>query len=212
MELIKKLNKIQQNLSVPKNQENNFGHYKYRSCEDILEAVKPLLKDDLILTISDEVINLGNKFYVKAKVELRDKNETIGNTAYAREPEVQKGMNEAQITGSTSSYARKYALNGLFCIDDTKDADTFDNTKQTSKPASGAVQNSVNKLNNYQKTDMPWITDELFEDAIKKSVEAKVFKIGTEPKEVMKVLRLKYAVAKKYEAMIEQAINKYAVS
>ncbi len=124
---MKKLNEIQQKLKAPKNQKNSFGNYNYRSCEDILEAVKPLL-GTATLVITDEIINLGNRYYVKATVILKDDKEEVSNTSYAREAEVKKGMDESQITGATSSYARKYALNGLFLIDDTKDADTMDNT------------------------------------------------------------------------------------
>ena len=131
-ELQKKLNKIQKDLKAPKNQENSFGHYSYRSCEDILEAIKPLL-DGLVITISDEIVNIGDRFYVKATVKLIDGDKSIKATAYAREALTKKGMDEAQITGSASSYARKYALNGLFAIDDTKDADTQDN-KDTKPP------------------------------------------------------------------------------
>ena len=134
MELIKKLNKIQQELKAPKNQKNNFGNYKYRSCEDILEAVKPLLVD-CVLTIEDEMVSFGtetdNRFYVQATAIIRDDKDKIKITAYAREAQNKKKMDEAQITGSASSYARKYALNGLFLIDDTKDADTMNNTPQT---------------------------------------------------------------------------------
>lgn len=120
---MKLLNKIQKELKAPKNQYNNFGKYSYRNCEDILEAVKPLL-GDATLIISDEVVNIGNHNYVKATAILKNGDEIESTTAYAREAEEQKGMNDSQITGSTSSYARKYALNGLFCIDDTKDSDT----------------------------------------------------------------------------------------
>lgn len=117
------LNKIQKELKAPKNQFNSFGKYNYRNCEDILEAVKPLL-GDATLTISDEVVNIGLHNYVKATATLKDGDETESTTAYAREALEQKGMNDSQLTGSTSSYARKYALNGLFCIDDTKDSDS----------------------------------------------------------------------------------------
>lgn len=127
---MKILNKIQQQLKAPKGQRNSFGNYNYRSCEDILEAVKPLL-DNATLIIEDEIVMLGERFYVKATATLREDNTTIhSSTAYAREPLEKKGMDSAQITGATSSYARKYALNGLFCIDDTKDADTKDNTEE----------------------------------------------------------------------------------
>lgn len=119
-----KLVKIQQNLKAPKAQFNAFGKYNYRSCEDIIEAVKPLVHaEGLTLLISDEVVCVGTKNYVKATVGISDGVKPIEVTAYAREADAQKGMNEAQITGSASSYARKYALNGLFAIDDTKDVD-----------------------------------------------------------------------------------------
>ena len=125
---MKELNKIQQGLHAPKGQKNTFGNYKYRSCEDILEAVKPLLGES-ILTLTDEMVEIGDRIYVKATATLKG-NDTIETvSAYARESETKKGMDDSQITGSASSYARKYALNGLFCIDDTKDADTMDNTK-----------------------------------------------------------------------------------
>jgi hypothetical protein len=113
---------IQQKIKAPKNQRNDFGKYNYRSCEDILEAVKPLL-GDCILTISDEIIQIGERYYVRAVVTLQDGEAKHVVTAYAREEETKKGMDAAQITGAASSYARKYALNGLFLIDDTKDAD-----------------------------------------------------------------------------------------
>jgi hypothetical protein len=128
------LNKIQQELKAPKGQRNSFGNYNYRSCEDIMEAVKPLLGIG-VLVVSDEIVNIGERYYVKAKAQLNNgEDEDSANrewncTAFAREPLTKKGMDEAQITGATSSYARKYALNGLFAIDDTKDADTMDNSK-----------------------------------------------------------------------------------
>ncbi len=128
------LQKIQQELKAPKNQFNSFGKYNYRSCEDILEGVKPLLdKYNMTLTISDEMIEVGGRVYVKATAELQDHETKDRITVHgcAREPEDRKGMDDSQITGATSSYARKYALNGLFCIDDTKDADTQDNRSQT---------------------------------------------------------------------------------
>lgn len=129
-----KLQAIQSDLKAPKNQRNNFGNYNYRSCEDILEAVKPLLKGHgLTLVINDEVVNIGAHNYVKATATLSDGAEKIDATAYAREAETKKGMDDSQITGATSSYARKYALNGLFAIDDTKDADTQDNRQQAPK-------------------------------------------------------------------------------
>lgn len=134
--IITKLATIQKELKAPKNQFNKFGNYKYRSCEDILESLKGLLKKTKTsLKISDELVLLGDRFYVKATATLYDleSEEKIENTAYAREEETKKGMDGSQITGTASSYARKYALNGLFLIDDTKDADTNEYHKQTNK-------------------------------------------------------------------------------
>ena len=122
---MKELTLIQTSLKAPKSQRNNFGNYNYRSCEDILEAVKPLLaQHDCTLTISDDIILVGERFYIKATATVKNSTgESESTTAFAREAESKKGMDESQITGSASSYARKYALNGLFAIDDTKDAD-----------------------------------------------------------------------------------------
>jgi len=128
---------IQSGLKAPKSQFNNFGKYNYRNLEDILEGVKPLLKSEgATLTISDEIVSLGDRFYVKAKAILTDieTGESISNIAYAREELTKKGMDASQLTGSTSSYARKYSLNGLFAIDDSKDADNFDNTNKPQEP------------------------------------------------------------------------------
>lgn len=131
-EFIKKVAEIQLKLKAPKSQRNTFGNYNYRNQEDILEAVKPLL-GNLVLSVSDEIVEVGGRVYVKATSTITDGENTISNTAFAREPEIQKGMNEAQITGSASSYARKYSLNGLFLIDDTKDADSMDNSGKEQK-------------------------------------------------------------------------------
>lgn len=126
-----KLAAIQVNLNAPKGQRNNFGNYNYRSCEDIVEAVKPLL-NGLSLIISDEMVNIGDRYYVKATAGITDGEHKITATAFAREPDGRKGMDDAQVTGATSSYARKYALNGLFAIDDQADADTQDNSQAIS--------------------------------------------------------------------------------
>ena len=128
------LKKIQQELKAPKSQRNNFGNYNYRSCEDILEAVKPLLaKHNAMLTLEDELVQVGERYYIKATATFTDGKEPITATAFAREAETKKGMDDSQITGTASSYARKYALNGLFLIDDTKDADTDEYAKSTKK-------------------------------------------------------------------------------
>lgn len=122
---------IQSELKAPKGQFNKFGKYSYRSLEDINEAVKPLLAEEgLRLTISDETVMLGERIYIKATATLSDGHEELSVSGYAREAETKKGMDESQITGTASSYARKYALNGLFLIDDTKDADTDENRNE----------------------------------------------------------------------------------
>lgn len=134
---MKELIIIQEKLKAPKSQYNSFGKYNYRNCEDILEAVKPFLKEtETYLTIQDDIVFIGARYYVKATARLYSSQGTIiaETSAFAREEDVQKGMNASQITGSASSYARKYALNGMFCIDDTKDADTT-NTHGKEEPA-----------------------------------------------------------------------------
>jgi hypothetical protein len=131
------LNKIQCELKAPKTQMNKFGGYAYRSCEDILEAVKPLLqKYEAVLTIGDEIIAVADRIYVKATATLKGKDGEVSVNAYAREPASKKGSDESQITGAASSYARKYALNGLFAIDDAKDADAT-NTHEDARDKKG---------------------------------------------------------------------------
>lgn len=143
-----KLLKIQKELKAPKSQLNAFGKYNYRSCEDILEAVKPLL-EGVGLCLSDEMVLIGDRYYVKATVKLYDGDEVICVTAYAREELDKKGMDSSQITGAASSYARKYALNGLFLIDDTTDSDATnkkkkdDDTVNKVKNLTDAVKNSA---------------------------------------------------------------------
>lgn len=127
-----KLIAVQSALKAPKGQYNSFGKYNYRSCEDILEAVKPHLKTNgLALVVKDEIIEIAGRVYVKATAQVLDENGAeISTTAFAREPNEKKGMDDSQVTGSSSSYARKYALNGLFAIDDNKDADTDEEHNQ----------------------------------------------------------------------------------
>jgi hypothetical protein len=139
---IMKLTTIQNELKAPKNQLNKFGGYNYRNCEDILEALKPLLlKHNSAVTLSDELVMVGDRFYVKATATLHcfsdNDIDTISVSAYAREDESKKGMDASQVTGASSSYARKYALNGLFAIDDTKDSDatnTGSNSSESKTP------------------------------------------------------------------------------
>jgi len=129
-----KLEQVQQTLKAPKNQYNSFGKYHYRSCEDILEGLKePLIKVHAVVTISDEIISVGDRIYVKATAKFTDGTDSVENTAYAREELEKKGMDASQITGAASSYARKYALNGLFLIDDNKDADATNKGEEKPK-------------------------------------------------------------------------------
>ena len=128
--LTEKLFDVQQNLKAPKGQYNEFGKYKYRSAEDILEAVKSVLPAGVVIKMEDSIELIGNRFYVKSTAIIMDSNDHISSVAFAREAESGKGMSEPQLTGSASSYARKYALNGLFCIDDAKDDDTTGGKKK----------------------------------------------------------------------------------
>jgi len=145
------LQKIQSELKVPKSQYNSFGKYNYRSCEDILEAVKPVLaQKELSLIISDDLINFGERFYVRATAIIYDKDgQVVGQaSALAREAQSRKGMDESQLTGATSSYARKYALNGLFALDDTKDADATNkgNDKQQKQQITKVNEKFLQKM------------------------------------------------------------------
>ena len=135
---------VQAELKAPKGQHNSFGKYDYRSAEDIIEAVKPLLKENgLFLTMSDDIVQIGDRYYVKATVSVTDivTGESVQTSALAREAAQKKGMDESQVTGTASSYARKYALNGLLAIDDNRDADTDEYQQQTSKAHAKASQN-----------------------------------------------------------------------
>lgn len=184
LSLQERLLKVQEELKAPKGQYNSFGKYKYRSCEDILESVKPLLvKYNLTLTLNDELENIGERYYIKAtaKILLAEKElednrlqKYIANTAYAREDESKKGMDGSQITGTASSYARKYALNGLFLIDDTKDADIDeykqqqgeeltlkDKIKKYGQKASIKLQAVGKKLSDLTEEEMKQLLEEL---------------------------------------------------
>lgn len=149
MGIYDKLLNIQQKLNAPKNQRNNFGNYNYRSCEDILEAVKPLLKENkCILKLTDEIVLKGDRYYIESTAMLTDieTGEKESSKGQAREEENKKGMDGSQITGASSSYARKYALNGLFCIDDNKDSDSTNTHGKTSdKPKKENTAQQQNK-------------------------------------------------------------------
>jgi hypothetical protein len=153
--LFEALSKIQKEMKAPKSQFNAFGKYKYRSCEDILEAVKPFL-NGTVLYISDEMVLIGDRYYLKATATLRNGDEAVSVTAYAREEVEKKGMDSSQITGAASSYARKYALNGLFLIDDTKDSDaTNEHGKGAGdeKPKGSQVEQLKDKLGGNDAAD-----------------------------------------------------------
>lgn len=145
------LQSIQQSLVTPKGQYNSFGKYSYRSAEDILEALKPILQEhDAVLILQDGIVQIGDRYYVEATATLYAVGETIGTTAYAREDDSKKGMDGSQVTGSASSYARKYALNGLFMIDDNKDPDTDEYHNQNSQ-AGRTSQKPAQKTNSKQE-------------------------------------------------------------
>lgn len=164
------LSEIQRTLEAPKNQFNKFGNYKYRNCEDILSAVKPLLEGS-ILTLNDDIVNIGVRFYVKATAKFIDAEGKVTEvSAFAREEDSKKGFDASQLTGSTSSYARKYALNGLFLIDDTKDADTGDNRDKGKKQPSGMNQapppENMNQTPATINTDQCTFINDLFNEHV----------------------------------------------
>lgn len=182
MSIYQKLLDIQTELKAPKGQFNSFGNYKYRSCEDILEALKPLCnKHKVVLTVSDQLENIGDRYYIRATARLTDIEtlDTTNNTAYAREEESKKGMDGSQITGTASSYARKYALNGLFCIDDTKDADTDEYKKRENK----AIEKEEREMKKLAEKPI----DDKQIDILKKTIE----KYGVEDDELFGIL-MKY--------------------
>ena len=185
---------IQQGLKAPKGQYNSFGKYHYRSCEDILEAVKELLGDQsCILNISDELVLIGDRYYVKATATITNsEGKSVSTTAFAREPIDKKGMDESQITGMASSYARKYALNGLFCIDDTKDADTMDNTNGQSAPAPKEEKKEDNR---------PWMTEKNLHDILARIEGGDIA--------VVDLANEHYRMKKEYREQIVQAVRKH---
>ena len=184
---------IQSELKAPKSQYNSFAKYNYRSCEDILEAVKPILaKYKVSLTISDEVVLVGDRFYIKATASLSNGNQAITSYGFAREPEQKKGLDESQITGMASSYARKYALNGLFCIDDTKDADTMDNTNGHSAPAPKEEKKEDNR---------PWMTEKNLHDILARIEGGDIA--------VVDLANEHYRMKKEYREKIVAAVREY---
>lgn len=198
-----KLMLIQASLKAPKNQKNAFGGYNYRSCEDILEAVKPLLYDtQTTLTVSDEMVSVGDRIYVKATAILKDAEtwEIIEtNSAYARESESKKWMDDSQITWSTSSYARKYALNWLFCIDDVKDADAT-NDHWKSKAVEKAVSNTEKVVKANAENPQGW-----FQKAVSNT---KFMKDCLDEDDRIKQIKGKYTVDEITEAQLRSAYKK----
>lgn len=153
---IQKILSVQCELKAPKGQFNKFGNYAFRSCEDILEAVKPLLKaQGLLLFLTDEIIMVGDRYYVKATATVTDGNESLSNNGNAREEENKKGADQSQITGASSSYARKYALNGLFCIDDNKDSDATNNGEKKEQTLEYALA-CIAAANDYDSLVKAW--------------------------------------------------------
>jgi len=153
---------VQAKLKAPKNQRNTFGNYNYRSCEDILEALKQIINPDgYSIHLTDTVEAIGGRVYVKAVATLTNGQESYTSTAYAREEETKKGMDGSQITGAASSYARKYALNGLFAIDDTKDADA---TNTHGKEEAPQTQHTPTT----QQTELPWMTEKQYTELLRR--------------------------------------------
>ncbi len=203
-----KLSEIQQKLKAPKSQLNKFGGYKYRNCEDILETLKPLLGAST-LTLSDEVVCVGNRNYVKATAKIQTYNEGFNSpfettevTAYACEASERKGMDSSQITGAASSYARKYALNGLFLIDDTKDADSDENASESPKTAPTAKQTpEAGKEQFMAETEIQEVQKGQIKDLMKSLKEP------TTKQNVMKLTGLEM-VPENYKAIIEKLRTK----
>lgn len=167
---------VQQELKAPKSQNNSFGKYKYRSTEDIVEAVKPLLAENgLILNMTDEVMQVANRIYIKATVSVIDiaNGDVVASSALARESESKKGMDDSQVTGTASSYARKYALNGLFAIDDTRDADT-------------------NEYHNQQQNKNGVLSSKEERNAIMRSLNSAVFSAGASKDDLVKIAKVKF--------------------
>lgn len=193
---MKELIMIQQGLKAPKGNYNSFGKYNYRSCEDILEAVKPLLAEQsCTLVITDDIMMIGDRFYVKATATLTNSEGAKEvATAFAREQDSKTGMDSSQLTGATSSYARKYALNGLFCIDDTKDADTMDNTNEGHAPAAQSKQ----------EDNRPWMSEKQLLSALER-ISAGIL-------ETEKMCKDTFRMKKEYREKIEVAVHAYKVA
>ena len=210
--IYEKLSEIQQELKAPKGQYNSFGKYKYRSCEDILEAVKPICaKHKTTLVLIDSISEVNGRFYVAAQARLNDceSNSAVTATAYAREPEKKTGMDESQITGTASSYARKYALNGLFCIDDTKDADTDEYKQQEKKekpskePLRYPCHDEQNDLNYTHKSRYDYTCQDCGQPILPHNHGGKLYSVGDISKGAVK----KYGVPLCWGCMDKRKAN-----
>ena len=203
---------VQAELKAPKGQHNSFGKYDYRSAEDIIEAVKPLLKENgLFLNMSDDIVLIGDRYYIKATVKVVDivTGESVQTSALAREAAQKKGMDESQVTGTASSYARKYALNGLFAIDDTKDADTDQYKQQTSgyqTAQNGAVRAQNAKPNNYTKAPVKASQNEDLM-AAKRQLKTEVDRIGCTWDEVKAISSMKIGKTETKKMSVDE-VNK----
>jgi len=191
MELKTRLAEVQQALKAPKSEWNDFSRYPYRTGENIIEAVKPILSG-LLLTISDEVVAVGDRIYVKATARIEFGSESIEVCGWARESLAKKGMDDSQITGSTSSYARKYALNGLFLIDDAKDADSMDN-RQKNEPVKSERQDDVKWYNDFDRQKSQMLdklrSGEQTAEGIIQSLKKSGYKLSGKTEQAIKALK-----------------------
>lgn len=192
-EFYEKVSAIQTELKAPKSQFNEFGNYSYRNCEDILEAVKPLLCG-LIVIIDDDIVQVGDRFYVKSTATITDGDNSLSATAFARESLLRKGMDDAQLTGATSSYSRKYAMNGLFLIDDTKDADSINDNPKEGK-------NTKQNIQQKQNDDSPWYNDDNYQAGLEYMTGE--IRNGTLPEQLIKKLRQTFKVSNKFSDLIK---------
>lgn len=205
MEAKNYLAEFQSKLKAPKGQYNNFGKYKYRSAEDIVEAVKPIINPEgFSLILSDEIIQVGERIYVKAIVTLSNGTINYQTTAFAREEEEKKGMDSSQITGAASSYARKYALNGLFAIDDTKDSDAT-NDHYDKK------QSHDNQVQNKETDEKPWLDDKTIKKILGTMRLEKPTMIGSvtfnNNNEIVDYVTKKYRMKKVYKEQLMDELN-----
>lgn len=190
--ILQKLNKIQTEVHVPKNQYNSFGKYKFRNCDDILEALKPTLKElGCVVLLSDDVINIDGRYYVQSTATLKDEEGEISTSAFAREEDSKKGFDSSQLTGSTSSYSRKYALNGLLALDDNKDSD------ETNKPTEKTPQQQTQP-----KEEVKWLSEANLKKVLgvkdKEKVQATIDMYSKKP----------YAMKKEYRTQLEEHLKK----